>query len=58
VFGHEQPIAEYVVMMMLVLTHCLFEAATFRSGSWSASPHFGGGFSHGEVLGRTIGIVG
>jgi phosphoglycerate dehydrogenase-like enzyme len=39
VFGHEQPIAEYVIMTMLVLTHRLFEAVTtFRAGSWSASP--------------------
>jgi len=30
----------------------------FRNGSWVASPQFGGGPPHGEVLGRTIGIVG
>src|SRR6516164_8201718 len=59
VFGHELAIAEYVVMAMLVLTHRLFEAVTaFRNGSWVASPQFGGGPPHGEVLGRTIGIVG
>jgi phosphoglycerate dehydrogenase-like enzyme len=59
VFGHEQPIAEYVVMTTLVLTHRLFEAVTaFRAGSWVGSPQFGGGSPHGEVLGRTIGIVG
>jgi phosphoglycerate dehydrogenase-like enzyme len=59
VFGHEQPIAEYVIMTMLVLTHRLFEAVTtFRAASWSASPLFGHGFSHGEVMGRTIGIIG
>src|SRR6516225_7734573 len=59
VFGHEPAIAEYVIMAMLVLTHRLFEAVTaFRAGSWIASPHFGGGPPHGEVLGRTIGIVG
>ena len=46
-------------MTMLVLTHRLFEAVTtFRTGSWSTSPQFGDGFSHGEVLGRTIGIIG
>ena len=59
VFGHEPAIAEYVIMTMLVLTHRLFEAVTaFRAGSWVASPQFGGGQPHGEVLGRTIGIIG
>jgi phosphoglycerate dehydrogenase-like enzyme len=58
VFGHEPAIAEYVIMTMLVLTHRLFEAVTaFRAGSWGASPQFGGGSPHGEVLGRTIGII-
>jgi phosphoglycerate dehydrogenase-like enzyme len=59
VFGHEPAIAEYVIMTMLVLTHRLFEAVTaFRAGSWTASPQFGGGAPHGEVLSSTIGIVG
>src|SRR5215472_10440888 len=59
VFGHEPAIAEYVIMTMLVLTHRLFDAVTaFRAGSWVASPQFGGGRPHGEVLGSTIGIVG
>src|SRR5438270_6958422 len=59
VFGHEPAIAEYVIMTMLVLTHRVFEAVTaFRAGSWVASPQFGGGPPHGEVLGRTIGIIG
>jgi phosphoglycerate dehydrogenase-like enzyme len=59
VFGHEPAIAEYVIMTMLVLTHRLFEAVTaFRAGSWVASPTLGGGSPHGEVLGRTVGIVG
>jgi phosphoglycerate dehydrogenase-like enzyme len=58
VFGHEPAIAEYVIMTMLVLTHRLFEAVTaFRAGSWVASPQFGGGGPHGEVLGHTIGII-
>ena len=39
-------------MAILVLTHRLFEAVTaFRNGSWVASPQFGGGTPHGEVLG-------
>jgi phosphoglycerate dehydrogenase-like enzyme len=59
VFGHQPAIAEYVIMTMLVLTHRLFESVTaFRAGSWVASPQFGGGAPHGEVLGRTIGIIG
>src|SRR5258705_13787740 len=59
VFGHEPAIAEYAIMTMLVLTHRLFEAVSaFRTGSWSASPQFGGGSAHGEVMGRTIGIIG
>ena len=59
VFGHEPAIAEYVIMSMLVLTHRLFEAVTaFRKGSWVASPQFGGGPPHGEVLDRTLGIIG
>jgi phosphoglycerate dehydrogenase-like enzyme len=59
VFGHEPAIAEYAIMTMLVLTHRLFEAVTmFREGSWCASPQFGGGAPHGEVLGQTIGIIG
>jgi phosphoglycerate dehydrogenase-like enzyme len=59
VFGHEPAIAEYAIMTMLVLTHRMFEAVTaFRAGSWVASPQFGGGPPHGEILGRTIGIVG
>jgi phosphoglycerate dehydrogenase-like enzyme len=59
VFGHEPAIAEYVITTMLVLTHRLFESITaFREGSWLASPQFGGGPPHGEVLDRTIGIIG
>jgi phosphoglycerate dehydrogenase-like enzyme len=59
VFGHDPAIAEYVVMTMLVLTHRLLEAVTaFRAGSWVASPQFGGGPPHGEVMGSTIGIIG
>jgi lactate dehydrogenase-like 2-hydroxyacid dehydrogenase len=59
VFGHDPAIAEYVIMTMLVLTHRLFDAVTaFRKGSWVASPQFGGGPPHGEVMGQTIGIIG
>ncbi len=58
VFGHEQPIAEYVVMTMLTLTHRLFHSVlSFRAGSWEAGLQ-GGGTRHGELLGQTVGIVG
>jgi phosphoglycerate dehydrogenase-like enzyme len=56
--GHETPIAEYVIMTMLNLTHQLFQTVlSFRAGSWEASLQ-GGGTRHGELLGQTIGIVG
>src|SRR5215813_6449986 len=59
VFGHEPAIAEYVIMTMLVMTHRLYEAVTaFRAASWIASPQFGGEPQHGDVLGRTVGIIG
>jgi phosphoglycerate dehydrogenase-like enzyme len=58
VFGHEEPIAEYVMMTMLALTHRLFHSVlSFRAGSWEAGLQ-GGGTRHGELLGKTIGIVG
>jgi phosphoglycerate dehydrogenase-like enzyme len=58
VFGHEAAIAEYVMMTMLVMTHRLFDIVTdFRAGSW-ATHQPAGGSPHGEVLGRTIGIIG
>src|SRR4029077_10457203 len=56
--GHETPIAEYVIMTMLNLTHRLFNSVlSFRAGSWEASLQ-GGGTRHGELLGQTVGIVG
>src|SRR5712671_5979442 len=58
VFGHEPAIAEYVLMTMLALTHRLADTVTaFRGGSWAAHQPAGGS-PHGEVLGKTIGIVG
>src|SRR5947209_15978865 len=58
VFGHEPAIAEYVLMTMLALTHRLFETVTsFRGGSWAAHQPAGGS-PHGELLGKTVGIVG
>ena len=58
VFGHEPAIAEYVLMTMLALTHRLLDTVTsFRGGSWAAHQPAGGA-PHGEVLGKTLGIVG
>jgi len=58
VFGHEPAIAEYVIMVMLALTHRLLETVTaFRGGSWAAHQPAGGS-PHGELLGKTIGIIG
>ncbi len=59
VVGHEQAIAEYVLMTALVLTHRLFDTATaFRDQSSWLAGGAGGGPTHGELLGKTIGIIG
>ena len=57
--GHEQAIAEYVLMTMLALSHRLLDIATaFRDhGNWSGGGA-GGGPLHGEILGKTVGIIG
>ncbi|HWD58809.1 MAG TPA: 2-hydroxyacid dehydrogenase [Stellaceae bacterium] len=57
--GHEQAIAEYCLMTMLALSHRLIDIATAfrREGSWSGGGA-GGGPLHGELLGKTVGIVG
>jgi phosphoglycerate dehydrogenase-like enzyme len=59
VVGHEQAIAEYVMMTMLALSHRLIDIATaFRDrSSWSGGGA-GGGPLHGEILGSTVGIIG
>ncbi len=58
VYGHEPAIAEYAITTMLVLTHRLFELVSeFRGGSWAAR-QMNGGKPRGEVMGRTLGIVG
>ena len=59
VAGHEQAIAEYVLMTMLASQHRLIDiAAAFRGGVWSTGGGAGGGPTHGEILGKTIGIIG
>jgi phosphoglycerate dehydrogenase-like enzyme len=58
VFGHEPAIAEYVIATTLALTLKLFDTVTaFRGGSWAAHQPAGGA-PHGEIFGKTIGIVG
>jgi phosphoglycerate dehydrogenase-like enzyme len=58
VFGHEPAIAEYVLMTMLALNFRLLETVqAFRGGSWAAHQPAGGA-PHGEIFGKTIGIVG
>ena len=58
VYGHEPAIAEYVLMTWLALTQRLFDTVTeFRAGSWAAHQPAGGA-PHGEIFGKTIGIVG
>jgi phosphoglycerate dehydrogenase-like enzyme len=59
VAGHEQAIAEYCLMTMLAWQHRLIDIATaFRGGVWSSGGGAGGGPTHGEIFGKTIGIVG
>ncbi len=59
VVGHEQAIAEYVLMTALVLAHRLFDTVTaFRDQSSWLAGGAGGGPPHGELLGKTVGIVG
>ncbi|MGC2414104.1 MAG: 2-hydroxyacid dehydrogenase [Stellaceae bacterium] len=57
--GHEQAIAEYVLMTMLTLSHQLVEIVTrFRAESSWLAGGAGGGPLHGELLGKTVGIIG
>ena len=58
VFGHEPAIAEYVLATTLALTLRLFSTVNeFRAGSWAAHQPAGGS-PHGEIFGKTMGIVG
>jgi phosphoglycerate dehydrogenase-like enzyme len=57
--GHEQAIAEYVLMTMLALSHRLVDIVTrFRAESSWLAGGAGGGPLHGELLGKTVGIIG
>lgn len=59
VSGHESAIAEYVLMTMLVWSHRFLEIeGEFRAhSSWRPS-WVQSGAPHGEILGKTLGIVG
>jgi phosphoglycerate dehydrogenase-like enzyme len=57
VFGHEIPMAEYVVWAML--DHCVNTAgapATLHAGNWAAAYH--GRLMRAEASGSTVGILG
>jgi phosphoglycerate dehydrogenase-like enzyme len=58
-FGHETAIAEYVMMAMLVWSHRFLEIeGEFRArSSWRPS-WVQSGAPHGEIFGKTVGIVG
>ena len=58
-FGHETAIAEYVLMAMLVWAHRFREIeGDFRARSSWAPSWVHSGRPHGEIRGKTLGIVG
>ncbi len=58
VYEHEIPLAEYTIAAMLMMTLRLdYYAASFREGRWDGSGRHDGEF-HGEVFGRTLGLIG
>lgn len=58
-FGHETAIAEYVLMTMLVWAHRFREIeGDFRARSSWAPSWVESGAPHGEIRGRTLGVVG
>ncbi len=57
-YGHEDGMAEYVLLAILAWRHRFLEmAASFKAGSWRFSGHVGDP-PHGEAAGATLGIVG
>lgn len=57
-YGHEVPIAEYCMLAMLDHNVDFFGTeGRFRSGDWSDSLATGAG-THGELAGKTLGILG
>jgi phosphoglycerate dehydrogenase-like enzyme len=58
VHKHEKGVAEFVIMAMLQWNIRYMEAVrSFRAGSWERSSRFGAE-PHGELSGKTVGIVG
>lgn len=58
VYEHEIPIAEYVMMVILMhVTGIKERVDSFRLGRWGGSGRLGGE-THDEVSGKTIGIIG
>lgn len=58
VHEHQAPIAEYVLMSMLLhATKMLRRLETFRQGLWDGSGRVGGE-PHEELAGKTLGIIG
>jgi phosphoglycerate dehydrogenase-like enzyme len=58
VHKHEKGVAEFVIMAMLQWNIRYMEAVrSFRAGSWDRSSRFGAE-PHGELSGKTVGIVG
>ncbi|MBI4890854.1 MAG: hypothetical protein HY821_09545 [Acidobacteria bacterium] len=58
VYEHETPIAEYVLMMMLAhVTRLSQHLESFKEGRWDGSGRIGGA-PHGELAGRTVGLLG
>ena len=58
-FGHQTAIAEYVLMVMLVWAHRFREIeGDFRARSSWAPSWVESGAPHGEIRGKTLGIIG
>lgn len=58
VYEHEVPIAEHILMMVLLFVTRLRETeARFRRGEWADSSRVDGGF-HEEAWGKTLGLLG
>jgi lactate dehydrogenase-like 2-hydroxyacid dehydrogenase len=57
-FQYEVPIAEYVVMVILMfLTRIEHFQSMFRDGNWSGTGRVGGA-PHDEAQGKTVGLIG
>ena len=58
VHEHEIPVAEYILMCILMLTTQVAQADHgLRQGRWRGSGRYDGAF-HGELYGKTLGLIG